>query len=365
MSPSAKIGGLKSTRHLAIAAAFAAPGTLGAGIKSLGFVQADPIRSPARAQDLILRQRVNDYRAGDLERHYAALGLEETYLHVYGFAAPALADYLLPRHGTTAPAGLTADVLAFVQARGETHPRDLDAAFGRATEANHWGSKSAAGTRALDWLHFHGHLRVARRESGIRVYAPRQRPVLDLSPQARLEHVVMALARLLNPIPAASLAPLSTQVARGIAGRGARMDAVKPLLARGELRRDTVDGMDFLSPSETRQTVSPPARRVRILAPFDPLLWDRRRVEHLWGWRYRFEAYTPPARRVMGFYAMPILWGDALVGWVNAARRDGALHIETGFRARRPGSAAFGNAFDAEIARLDRFLVPPQGRGKS
>lgn len=61
------------------------PTTLQAAIDRLGFVQADPIRSPARAQDLILRHRVQAYQSGDLERHYATLDVEEDYLYAYGF----------------------------------------------------------------------------------------------------------------------------------------------------------------------------------------------------------------------------------------------------------------------------------------
>ena len=59
--------------------------TLARAIGSAGFVQADPIRAPARAQDLILRHRVAGYRVGDLERRFARLGLEEDFLYAYGF----------------------------------------------------------------------------------------------------------------------------------------------------------------------------------------------------------------------------------------------------------------------------------------
>jgi uncharacterized protein len=51
-------------------------------------------------------------------------------------------------------------------------------------------------------------------------------------------------------------------------------------------------------------------REVRFLAPFDPTVWDRRRLEHLWGWTYRFEAYVPERNRRRGYYAMPLLWMD-------------------------------------------------------
>ena len=49
---------------------------------------------------------------------------------------------------------------------------------------------------------------------------------------------------------------------------------------------------------------------MRLLAPFDPVVWDRRRFEMFWGWAYRFEAYTPAAKRQLGYYALPLLWRD-------------------------------------------------------
>ena len=64
-------------RRHAIARSLFAPQALPAAVRRLGFVQADPLRAPARAQDLILFQRVRGYRAGDLERGYERLGLEE------------------------------------------------------------------------------------------------------------------------------------------------------------------------------------------------------------------------------------------------------------------------------------------------
>ncbi len=103
-------------------------------------------------------------------------------------------------------------------------------------------------------------------------------------------------------------------------------------------------------------------RRVRFLAPFDPVVWDRRRFEQLWGWAYRFEAYTPAARRRFGHYAMPLLWGEDVIGWVNrVGRRGGRLDVAAGFVAGRPpAEAAFRAAFGAEVARLERFLGTPE-----
>jgi uncharacterized protein len=70
---------------------------LPAAIKRLGFAQADPIRAPARAQDLILRHRVKDYRAGDLERRYAALDIEEDFFVNYAFLPATTQALMHPR----------------------------------------------------------------------------------------------------------------------------------------------------------------------------------------------------------------------------------------------------------------------------
>ena len=76
---------LDALRRYAIARTLFAPTSLSAAIQRLGFVQADPIRAPARAQDLTLRHRVKGYRVGDLERRYATLDVEEEFFVNYGF----------------------------------------------------------------------------------------------------------------------------------------------------------------------------------------------------------------------------------------------------------------------------------------
>ena len=76
---------LDTLRRYAVARTLFAPTTLARAITRLGFVQADPIRAPARAQDLILRHRVKGYRAGDLAHRYAKLDIEEGCFVNYGF----------------------------------------------------------------------------------------------------------------------------------------------------------------------------------------------------------------------------------------------------------------------------------------
>src|SRR5919197_2313712 len=95
---------LNDLRRFAVARSLFKPTTLKHALDRLGFVQADPIRAPARAQDLILRHRVKDYRAGDLERLYPRLGIEEDFFLVYGFVTRRLQELMHPRASAGVPA---------------------------------------------------------------------------------------------------------------------------------------------------------------------------------------------------------------------------------------------------------------------
>ena len=97
--------------------------------------------------------------------------------------------------------------------------------------------------------------------------------------------------------------------------------------------------------------------QVRLLAPFDPVVWDRRRFELLWGWAYRFKAYTPAHRRVRGHYALPLLWRDEVIGWANASVKGGHLNVDCGYvSGRAPRAAGYAAALDEEVQRLHTFL---------
>jgi uncharacterized protein YcaQ len=349
---------LSALRAHAISQSLFPPTTLRDAIGRLGFVQADPIRSPARAQDLILRHRVLGYRAGDLERHYASLDIEEDYLYAYGFLSKPVWLLLHPRK-TTPLRALERKVLELVLRLGEAHPRALEAHLGKRRVVNAWGGYSKATTNALEWLHWRGLLRIARRENGIRVYRPALLPEDAPAPAERLRALIRVYARIFEPSPEKSL---QSVIARH-RDLGNTRKMLNAIISDGELHRDMVDGVSYLWHVPTAGRDLP--RQVRCLAPFDPIVWDRARFEHLWGWAYRFEAYTPVKKRVRGYYAMPMLWGSDFVGWANVgglgatgARGASRLDVEVGFVDRRPRDRTFGRELDAEIARLAEFLEP-------
>ena len=93
-----------------------------------------------------------------------------------------------------------------------------------------------------------------------------------------------------------------------------------------------------------------------MLTPFDPVVWDRARFELLWGWAYRFEAYTPPSKRKLGYYALPLLWRDRVIGWGNISVTNGKLKSEFGYVRSPPRNRTFKHELEAELDRMRVFL---------
>jgi uncharacterized protein YcaQ len=359
---------LDTLRRYAVARTLFPPTTLQKAIARLGFVQADPIRAPARAQDLTLRHRVKGYRAGDLERRYARLDVEEDALVNYGFMPRALLALMHPRVAArqwdAATERRAAEVLAFVRARGATHPRDVLQAFDHGRVAS-WGNTNTlnASTALLDGMHYRGLLRVARRETGTRVYEAVDHLPADDDPAARHDRarrLLMTIVDKYAPLPSASLGYLARLLEYGAPHLKGE---TRTLLAelRAELPQVRIAGVTWLwtpgeDPAAGKWRVDD--SRARLLAPFDPVVWDRRRFELLWGWTYKFEAYTPAVKRTMGHYALPLLFGDQAVGWANATLVDKSrLEAHFGFVdkswARAP---ALSSAIEAELGLMAEFL---------
>ena len=109
------------------------------------------------------------------------------------------------------------------------------------------------------------------------------------------------------------------------------------LRAKARLAHARVDGIEWYWPADERMVRRASPDAVRLLAPFDPVVWDRRRFELFWGWRYRFEAYTPLAQRLRGYYVDP----------------------------QAPRSRQFTRELDAELERIREFLDLPRRRSKT
>jgi len=336
----------------------------------MGFVQADPIRAPARAQDLILRPRVRDYRAGDLERRYESLGVEEDFFVNYGFMTEAVQALMHPRPHLREPAdgnqpSSAAErkkqklLLEFVEARGPVHPREVEEQFAHGSVQNYWGGSSLATTQMLGVMHYRGLLRVTRRENGIRIYGAHRHeagPRDEAGRRARIDALVDVVVSLYAPLPGASLSYYVRRLRYAVPQWAAEITGALQR-ARERLAQARIGRVDWYWPNNEnpRRAVAP--ETVRLLAPFDPVVHDRSRFELFWDWVYRFEAYTPAPKRKLGYYALPLLWRDRVIGWGNLAVKNGALTSDLGYVAGQPPrDRVFKRELVAELERLRVFL---------
>jgi uncharacterized protein YcaQ len=362
MPRTARTPTLDDLRRHAVARSLFKPTTLPKAIAKLGFVQADPIRAPARAQDLLLRHRVRGYVAGDLERRYAQLPIEEDFFINYGFLPRATQALMHPRVAHTVwPKARWAQahaVLDWVREQGVVHPRQVDLQFAHGKARNWFGGSSNASTQLLDGMHYRGLLRIARRESGVRLYAVREQSEAVPETPAALDTLVDVVVRQYAPLPERSLSELVSRIRFGAPQMKPHLRAAF-LRAKARLPHAQVDGVNWYwpegeNPASPRHAVDD---ELRLLAPFDPVVWDRRRFERFWGWAYRFEAYTPAPKRVRGYYALPLLWRGQVIGWGNLAVKAGALQADLGYvSGQAPREASFKAARDAELDRIRGFL---------
>ena len=363
---------IEDLRRFTVARNFPKPTSLKKALQRAGFVQADPIRAPARAQDLILRHRVNDYHAGDLERLYPKLDIEEDFFINYGYVTRSLQalmhsrfDPRVPSRDITSPWGSGEKkraklILEFIKERGEAHPREVDEHFGHGKVTNYWGGSSNATTHLLDAMHYRGQLRVVRREKGIRIYRVREHESVSQNAaelRARIDALVDVVVRIYAPLSASSLNYYLRRLRYAVPQWEKELTSALQR-AKERLTHDRCEKTEWYWPADEDVLGHVPSDVVRLLAPFDPLVHDRARFELLWNWVYRFEAYTPVVKRKLGYYAMPLLWREHVIGWANVSVKNGELQVNLGYVASAPPrERAFKREMDAEIDRMREFLL--------
>ena len=353
--------------------------SLGETIERMGFVQFDSINVVARAHHLILASRLDRYRPEMLDHLLERERLLfEHWTHDASCIPTKWFNHWLPRFERTRTSKwwrerlgpdfekVSRHVLDRVAKEGPLRSRDFDHDR-RGEPGGWWGWKPQKA--ALERLWRSGDLLITRRENFQKVYdlAPR---VLNaaVSPQrpSEAEHIewscMTALERLGSATPrelAAFWSAIPINAARtwcDAALREGRVVLVEVQSADGSRPRLAVafhDWRDRLACAFT------PPRRARLLCPFDPILRDRERAARLFNFDYRFEAFVPGPQRKFGYYVMPILDGDRLVGRVDPKfhRDEGTLKVrriwwEPGVKV----SDALESRVEAAVARLAKFL---------
>jgi len=201
-------------------------------------------------------------------------------------------------------------------------------------------------------------LRIVRREKGIRVYAEHKHEPVPRSAaerRARMDALVDVVVRIYAPLSGPSLSYYVRRL-RYAAPQWQKELPGALQRAKERLSYARIGNVDWFWPNAEKVEDHSINGVVRLLAPFDPVVHDRDRFELFWGWTYRFEAYTPVAKRKLGYYAMPLLWRDRVIGWANLAVKDGNLVYDLGYVGEPPRDRPFKRELDAEIDRIRTFL---------
>jgi uncharacterized protein YcaQ len=364
---------LTSIRRLVVAAQGYTPrfrrapaGDVEGAIRRLGAVQLDSISTVDRAHRLTLSSRIGTYDETDLQRLLASGRVFEYWAHeacllpielwphcrraMEGGGHWGIHDRALREH-----ADLVEPVLEQIRAEGPLASRD----FGGARTGTDMWSRTPA-KAVLEALWDRGVLVISGREAFVRRYDLAERviprAILD-APVPDEDETLRTLASLAVRARGALTEPAIREHWRLKGGRARLHHHVLALVDEGLLREVHPDdgGPPFYVDGETELS-GDPAPPV-LLCPFDNLLWDRPLLERLFGFRHVIEVYKREHERAYGYYVLPLLAGDRIIGRADlkADRGEGVLHVRRFHR--EPGVR--GNVFaklERAAARLARVL---------
>lgn len=358
------------------------PAQLARLIEQLGFVQLDSINYVERAHHLTLASRLDGYR------HEHFQHLLETQRHLFEhwthdasaiptkwFAhwKPRFAQYatqLRQRWLTHRLAGEPEQLLAHVRARiaREGPLRSQDFEHTREGAAGGWWDWKPQKV-ALEYLWFTGELLITRREGFQKVYdlaervlpacatgaPPTEAEQLEWACRTAFERLVVATPKELADFWQAITVAQARQWCEQAAQQG---ELVRVAVAG--LKEEPPRASYALANWQTRLRKLPePPDRMRLLSPFDPVLRDRARVARLFGFDYRFEAFVPEAKRRYGYYVLPVLAGEQMVGRVDSKfqRERRTLHVRHVYwEPQVKATKARQRQLDEALARLATLI---------
>ncbi|TVR93423.1 MAG: winged helix-turn-helix domain-containing protein [Spirochaetaceae bacterium] len=302
-------------------------------IKQLGYVQIDTISVLDRAHHHVLKTRVPNYTEQMLDQlvrrdkrvfeywsHAAAyLPLDE-----YRFYLPMMEGF---RHSREADLDtkLAAEVIDRIRSEGPLQSKDFKPPEGH-TSGGWWEWKPAKET--LEHLFLSGQLMIAHREGFQKVFNLTENVLpgdIDISTPSLDEWYRFLVLRVVRGYGIATAANITT-ACRTVAQfvkqplRAGLLASIKHLVAEGQLEPLRSGGQTWYTlPGALDELPSRlPPKEIRFLSPFDHAVIDRKRTSDLFDFEYQIECYVPEAKRRYGYYCLPILWGDELIGRMDA-----------------------------------------------
>ncbi|WP_240782572.1 winged helix-turn-helix domain-containing protein [Roseococcus sp. SYP-B2431] len=350
----------------------AGPEAVRRAVAHLGYVQIDTIHVIERSHHHILHTRIPAYARTDLEQAQSAgKTVFEYWTHALAYVAAEDFRFFraaMERH-RTAPHGNFADVdpkdyaamLKRIRRDGPLTIRDIDDEV--LVEKTHpWASRKPS-RRVLRAGFFAGDLVISKREGMLKTYELTKRHFGWRALPKPATEAQIAGYMLRRALTAQGVVSLDSICYGNLSMKPLVAAAIEAEVRRGRLVPVRIEGLEKIAhwaePAtlETGVTVEP---RVHILSPFDPLVIQRRRLEMVFGHAHRFEAYVPAEKRVLGYFALPVLVGDEIVA---------ALDIKTDRQARKllirkwtwigRQRAGLQAAIEAALAPFETFQLAP------
>lgn len=340
-------------------------------IRRMCALQIDTIHVVARSPYLVLWSRLGDYEPCWLDELLAEGAIFEYWSHEACFLP--VEDFPFYRHRMIAPHSLgwkysrewinahrkeVDHLLALVRERGAVRSTDFVRTDGKRGGWWEWKPEK----RALEMLFTAGELMIARRDKFQRIYDLRERvlPSWDDSHLPSQEETNRTLA--LKAVRALGITRARWVADYFRSDKRATTSLVMALADEGLLRKVLVEGWDeeaYIHPDNLKLAETAASGKLRprlttLLSPFDPLVWDRARARAMFDFDYRIECYTPAAKRVYGYFTLPILSRGALIGRLDAKAHRKEKYFEVKALYLEPGVAASDEvAADIALALLE------------
>jgi len=348
-------------------------------IKRVGSIQFDPVDLCGRNADIILHSRISGYTKPILEgllykerrlvdyfdKNLSIFPVEDFPIFVSEKPSGGYAESYDARGGE-AVQKIKPHIRQLIAERGQISAKDVDV---DEKIVWHWGAMSSLPRAALESMYFRGELVIHHKTGTNKSYAFAK----DLLPTEVLnapspfkteeQRYAWLVKRRIGSV--GMLWNRSSDAFLGSRLKTAqRVAAFQKLLAEGEIFEVSVEGIkeplyireDERAALEEVLSGREYQDRAEFIAPLDNLLWDRRLIEALFGFEYRWEIYTQQEKRKYGPYTLPFLYGDNFAGRVDITRRGGALLINKVWTENgKPLKGKIKSAFEECMNRFAEF----------
>jgi uncharacterized protein YcaQ len=350
------------------------PAATQAAVEHLGYVQIDTINVIERCHHHILWSRIPNYRRGDLQRAQSIdRSVFEYWTHALSYVPTRDMRFFLPemkRHRQSPKiwfGKVTAEelrkVLTLIRKGGALSIRDIEDDV--LVEKDHaWASRKPS-KRALQRAFYNGALTVSARAGMLKTYELMDRhfgwdaPPKPASERQTLDYLLDRALRSQGLVSLDSICHLDAKRKAPI------RRLIESRMRRGELAQVVVEDSGkvehWAEPATLDAIPAPAEEMVHLLSPFDPLVIQRKRLKLFFGYEHRFEAYVPKEKRLMGYFALPVLFGDEIVAAIDlkADREKQALRVQQWTWIGGGSVASHKKRIEEELHRFERFQLNP------